>query len=169
MSDQTLPWYANDMLSEGVLWRRVGGWCVDLVLIALLTAVLWWLLLLFGLLTLGLGFPLLGVLPFVPFCYQLLSLLGGGSATPGQQMFGLVVRRNEDLGPPTPLRAVLFILGFYLTMATCGLLLLIALDTVRHRTLHDRASGLVVVRTRAMQALTPPPGYWNMPGGQSYS
>ena len=169
MSDQTLPWYANDMLSEGVLWRRVAGWCIDLVLIALLTALLWWLLVVFGLLTLGLGFPLLGALPFVPFCYQLLSMLGGGSATPGQQVFGLVVRRNEDLGPPTPLRVVLFILGFTLTMATCGLLLLVALVTTRHRTLHDLVSGLVVVRARAMQALTPPPGYWNMPGGQSYS
>jgi uncharacterized RDD family membrane protein YckC len=31
-------------------------------------------------------------------------------------------------------------------MATSGLLLLIALFTVRHRTLHDLASDLVVVR-----------------------
>ena len=109
------------------------------------------------------------MLPFVPFCYQVLFLIWPTSATPGQQMFGLVVRRNEDLGQPTPLRAVLFVLGFYLTMATCGLLLAVALFTTRHRTLHDLVSGLVVVRMRAMQALTAPPGYWNMPGGQPYS
>ncbi len=169
MSDHALPWYANDMLSEGVLWRRVAGWCVDTVLVALLVAVLWWVLVAVGFLTFGLGFPLLGVLPFVPFCYQVLFLIWPASATPGQQLFGLVVRRNEDLGRPTPLRAVLFVLGFYLTMATCGLLLAVALFTTRHRTLHDLVSGLVVVRTHALQALTAPPGYWNMPGGQPYS
>lgn len=169
MSEQTLPWFADDMLTEGVLWRRVAAWCVDAVLIGLLMLGLWWLLVMVGFLTLGLGFPLLGVLPFVPFLYQLLSLLGRASATPGQQMFDLVVRRNEDLGPPTALRVVLFILGFYLTMMTCGLLLAVALVTARHRTLHDLVSGLVVVRMRGMQALTAPPGYWNIPGGQSYS
>lgn len=169
MSDHTTPWFADDMLTEGVLWRRVAGWFVDAVLIGLLVFGLWLLLVMFGFLTLGLGFGLLGALPFVPFCYQLLSLLSPGSATPGQQVLGLVVRRNEDLGPPTPLRVVLFILGFYLTMATCGLLLAVALLTVRHRTLHDLVSGLVVVRVRAMDALTESPGYWNMPGGQSYS
>ncbi|HET8997593.1 MAG TPA: RDD family protein [Acetobacteraceae bacterium] len=169
MSDSTLPWFADDMLTHGVLWRRVGGWFVDAVLIGLLVFVLWWLLVLFGFLTLGLGFPLLGVLPLVPFLYQLLSMLGPGSATPGQQVFGLVVRRNDDLGPPMPLQVVLFILGFAVTMATCGLLLAVALVTVRHRTLHDLVSGLVVVRVRGMYALTAPPGSWNMPGGQSYS
>ena len=37
-----------------------------------------------------------------------------------------------------------------LTLATTGLLLLVALFTVRRRTLHDLASGLVVVRARAL-------------------
>jgi uncharacterized RDD family membrane protein YckC len=55
---------------------------------------------------------------------------------------------------------------FYLTLATTGLLLLIALFTVRHRTLHDLASGLVVVRTRA---LTGGFGSWNMQGGSPYA
>jgi uncharacterized RDD family membrane protein YckC len=36
-------------------------------------------------------------------------------------------------------------------MATSGLLLLIALFTVRHRTLHDLASDLVVVRRRTFE------------------
>lgn len=164
-----MPWLADDMLTEGVLWRRVAGWFVDAVLIGVLMLGLWLLLVLLGFLTLGLGFPLFGVLPWVPFCYQLLSMLGPGSATPGQQVLGLVVRRNEDLGPPTPVRVVLFILGFYVTMMTCGLLLAVALVTARHRTLHDLVSGLVVVRVRGMDALTQSPGYWNMPGGQSYS
>ena len=123
-------------------------------------------LLLFGLLTLGLGLPLLGVLPFVPFCYHLLFVAGPASATPGQQALGLVVRRNDDLGRPTPLQAFVYTLVFYLTLATTGLLLLVALFTVRHRTLHDLASGLVVVRARA---LTGGLGSWNMQGGSPYA
>jgi uncharacterized RDD family membrane protein YckC len=56
------------------------------------------------------------------------------------------------------------VLLFYLTLATSGLLLLVALFTLRHRTLHDILSGLVVVRVRA---LTAGAGGWNMPGGAS--
>jgi uncharacterized RDD family membrane protein YckC len=166
MSDAAAPWYFDDMLTHGVMWRRIAAWCGDALLIGMLVLGLWLLLLLFGLLTLGFGFPLMGALPFVPFCYHLLSLLGRTSATPGQQMFDLSVRRNDDLGPPGPLQAVVFTIGFYLTLMTSGLLLVVALFTTRHRTLHDLASGLVVVRVRAMDALTPPPGSWNMPGGQ---
>ena len=76
----------------------------------------------------------------------MLFVAGPASATPGQQALGLVVRRNDDLGRPTPLQALVFTLVFYLTLATTGLLLLFALFTVRQRTLHDLASGLVVVR-----------------------
>ena len=46
------------------------------------------------------------MLPFVPFCYHLLFVAGRASATPGQQALGLVVRRNDDLGRPTPVQAV---------------------------------------------------------------
>jgi uncharacterized RDD family membrane protein YckC len=51
---------------------------------------------------------------------------------------------------------------FYLTLATTGLLLLVALFTIRKRALHDLASGLVVIRERA---LTRGVGSWNMQGG----
>jgi uncharacterized RDD family membrane protein YckC len=137
-------------LTEGVLTRRVFAWLIDALLIGLILAALWFVLLLFGLLTLGLGLPLLGVLPFVPFCYHLLFVAGPASATPGQQALGLVVRRDDDLGRPTPVQAFVFTLVFYLTLAATGLLLLFALFTVRRRTLHDLASGLVVVRERAL-------------------
>jgi uncharacterized RDD family membrane protein YckC len=153
-------------LTEGVLTRRVFAWLIDALLIGLILAALWFVLLLFGLLTLGLGLPLLGVLPFVPFCYHLLFVAGPASATPGQQALGLVVRRDDDLGRPTPVQAFVFTLVFYLTLAATGLLLLFALFTVRRRTLHDLASGLVVVRERA---LTRGLGSWNMQGGSPYA
>jgi len=156
----------DDWLTEGVIRRRLAAWCIDVVLVGLLWAALWFVLLLLGLLTLGLSMPLLGALPFVPFCYVALSIAGRSSATPGQQLLGLIVRRNDDLERPTPMQAVIFAAVYCVTMATTGLLLLIALFTVRRRTLHDIASGLVVVHAGA---LTGGFGSWNMRGGSPYA
>jgi uncharacterized RDD family membrane protein YckC len=158
------PYLDDDYLTGGVMSRRCVAWVIDVVLIALLIWVIWWILVLFGLLTFGLGWGAMGLLPLVPFCYHFFSLLGVASATPGQRMLGLTVRRDDDFGPPTGLQAVLSVLAFYFTMATSGLLLLVALFTVRHRTLHDLVSGLVVVR---VQALTAPGGGRTMYGGAS--
>jgi uncharacterized RDD family membrane protein YckC len=137
---------------EGVLTRRCFAWLIDLMLISVIFAALWTVLFVFGLFTLGLGFAAMAVLPAVPFLYHFLSLLGSSSATPGQAIMGLTVRRDADLGPPTGPQALVFIVVFYLTLATSGLLLLVALFTVRHRTLHDLASDLVVVRRRTFDA-----------------
>ncbi|MGE4045843.1 MAG: RDD family protein [Acetobacteraceae bacterium] len=156
--------YSDDFLTQGVLPRRCAAWVLDLVLIAILVFVLWWAMAAFGLLTFGLGFGLMAILPFVPFLYHLISLLGPHNATPGQRAFGLIVCRDDDLGPPTGLQAVIAIVVYYLTLAATGLLLVIALFTTRKRTLHDLASGLVVVRLRSLQALTSPPGSWHMNG-----
>jgi len=158
--------FDEDLLTEGVLTRRVFAWLLDVLLIGRIFVALWFVLMLFGLLTLGLGLPLLGVLPFIPFCYHMLFLAGPASATPGQQALGLIVRRNDDFGRPTPVQAVVSTLLFYATLATTGLLLLVALFTVRRRTLHDLLSGLVVVRARA---LTRGLGSWNMQGGSPYA
>ena len=158
--------FDEDLLTEGVLTRRVFAWLLDVLLIGLIFVALWFVLMLFGLLTLGLGLPLLGVLPFIPFCYHMLFLAGPASATPGQQALGLIVRRNDDFGRPTPVQAVVSTLLFYATLATTGLLLLVALFTVRRRTLHDLLSGLVVVRARA---LTRGLASWNMQGGSPYT
>ena len=158
--------FDEDLLTEGVLTRRVFAWLIDVLLIMLIFVALWFALVLFGLLTLGLGLPLLGILPFVPFCYHMVFLAGPASATPGQQALGLVVRRNDDLGRPTPVQALVSTLLFYVTLATSGLLLLVALFTVHRRTLHDLLSGLVVVRSRA---LTRGLGSWNMQGGSPYA
>jgi uncharacterized RDD family membrane protein YckC len=141
----------DEAFIEGVMARRCLAWLIDALLIALIFSVLSALLLVFGLLTLGLGFGAIAVLPAVPFLYHFLSLLRSSSATPGQMLLGLTVRRDADLGPPTGLQALIFTVVFYLTMATSGLLLLIALFTVRHRTLHDLASDLVVVRRETFE------------------
>ncbi len=136
----------------GVMTRRCLAWLIDVVLIGLIVLVLWFVLALFGLLTLGLGFGAMAALPAVPFLYHFVSLLRSSRATPGQSLLGLTVRRDVDLGAPTEVQALIFTVVFYITMATSGLLLLITPFTVRHRTLHDLASGLVVVRRSAFDA-----------------
>ncbi len=163
------PFPDDYALTRGVMSRRVVALFVDVVLIGLLFAGLLLFLLLFGLLTLGLGFGALSILPFVPFLYHFLSLISPLSATPGQHWLGLVVLDNTTFFRPNALQAVISTLVFYLTLATSGLLLLVALITVRHRTLHDLVSGLVVVRAEGMQPLTQPAGYGNIPGGSPYA
>ena len=150
----TADWSEEAALTEGVLVRRFGAFIVDGVIVTILCAVLWVLLGTFGILTLGLGMPLLGLIPFVPFAYNWLTLLGGVSATPGQAMMGLRVRRDEDLGPPSPLQALAWSIGFVLTCGLGFIWFAVALVTVRHRAIHDLVSGLVVVRARSTSSLT---------------
>ena len=157
------PYMDAHVLTSGVMSRRCVAWVFDAILILILLFALWWLLVVFGFLTFGLGFGAMSILPFVPFCYHFLSLLGASSATPGQRMMGLTVRRDFDLGPPGGLQALVSVLVLYLTLATSGLLLVVALFTARHRTLHDLVSGLVVVRSRALTATA---GGMNMPNIQ---
>lgn len=159
----------EDYFTGGVLTRRCLAWVLDIVVLVILITLLWMVLFLFGFLTFGLSWGAMAVLPFVPFLYHFLSLLSAASATPGQRFAGITVRRDADLGPPDGFQALVSVVIYMLTLATSGLLLLIALFTRRHRTLHDLVSGLVVVRAEAMRTLTSPAGRWNMGGGTSYS
>jgi hypothetical protein len=152
----------DDALVAGALPRRIAAWAVDLCLIVILVMVMWVALTVFGVLTLGFGFAAMAILPFVPFLYYFLSLASEASSTPGQQLFGLVVRRNDDLGQPEPTQALISTLGLYMTVATSGALLVVAVFTRRNRTLHDIMSGLVVVRASALEALTTPPPRWKL-------
>jgi uncharacterized RDD family membrane protein YckC len=157
-------------LLEGVLFRRVWAWLIDLLLVGGIVAVLWVVLVGFGLLTLGLGLPLLGLLPIVPLAYHILFVAGERSATPGQAMMDLAVRRDQDLGRPSLLQAILFTAGLWLTLGAGVVWLAAALLTTRHRTLHDLVSGVVVVRARVLDGtLTAPANFGNMRRGSGYA
>ena len=146
-------------LTEGVLWRRFWAWVIDLAFIAVLATVLWLVMFALGVLTLGLGFGLMVLLPAVPLAYHTLFLAGARSATPGQSLLGLVVRRDRDLGPPDLVQAIVFTGGLWLTLSVGIWPLAIAFFTDRRRALHDIVSGLVIVRS---EALTRPPGLANI-------
>ena len=167
------PWPSSPddwALTQGVLRRRIAGFALDAVIVTVLCCVLWAALFAFGLLTLGLGLPLLGLLPAVPLLYNWLSVASGAAATPGQRMMGLTVRRDADLGRPTALEALVWTLGFVATVSLGAIWFAVALLTRRRRALHDLLSGLTVIRRRALhQALTGPAVVWDAPhGGPRY-
>jgi uncharacterized RDD family membrane protein YckC len=149
-------------LTRGTIFRRIVAFVVDGIILVLLAAILHAVLVVFAVVTFGLAVPLFGLLPFLGLFYNWLTVASPLSATPGQALLGLVVRRDEDLGPPGALAALVWVLVFYLSLALSGLPLLLALFTRRRRTAHDIAAGLVVVRAQALTGAAPS---WNMAGG----
>ncbi|HYZ22016.1 MAG TPA: RDD family protein [Rhodopila sp.] len=137
-------------LTEGVLLRRVIAWCIDLVLVGVIAWAAWVVVVLIGLLTFGLGFALLGLLPAIGVLYHTLFVAGAHSATPGMRIMDLTVRREGDLGRPSLMQAIVFTAGLWLTLSFAFFLLFLALFTHGHRTLHDIVAGVVVLRRNAL-------------------
>jgi uncharacterized RDD family membrane protein YckC len=135
-------------LYDGVLWRRVAAYIVDLVCIGMICAAAW---VVFGILTL-LSFGLLGpalwfLFALIPLAYHTFLIAGPRSATVGMRLFD-VEMRSWDGERPMFLQALAQTALFYVMVgATCSLILLFALFNRRRRNLHDVLSGLVAVRT----------------------
>jgi len=128
--------WQEQRLTQGVMSRRVVACFLDAIIA--------------GVLTLGLGLPLLAALPAVPIVYAWFFVASPLSATPGQAMLGLAVRRNADLSRPDPWEAFAYVIGFVATIAVGWFWVCVALFTTRHRAFHDIVSGLVVVRRTAI-------------------
>jgi len=79
-----------------VLTRRVIAWVIDVLLIGILVWLAWIAVFVLGVVTLGLGFLLMGVLPAIGILYHILFVASARSATPGQSVMDLVVRREDD-------------------------------------------------------------------------
>ena len=150
MMTTALDALTQDRLIEGVLWRRVTAWLIDAAIIGVVVAVLWLVLLVFGIVTLGLGLPLLGALPIVPIAYHVLFIAGGRAATPGQGVMGITVRQVNSLAAPTFVEAVVFTVGLWLTLGAGAVWLVAALFLPQKRAIHDLVSGLVIVRSQAL-------------------
>ncbi len=153
----------EDMLTGGLLTRRVLAWIVDAVLIGVIGMVIWLVLAALTVVTLGFGAPLFALLALLPPFYGWLFLMTPLQASPGQALFGLIVVRDADLGEPTALQALVYIAAYWVTMAAGVIWTVVAVITTRHRTFHDMLSGLVVMRRSALrQYLTAGPMGWNM-------
>ena len=142
----------DDLLTEGVLSRRIAAWLLDLLILSVLVGAFLLLATGFTLATLGLGFGIYTMVPIIPLAYFWISIASTLSATPGQAMVGLAVVDNASLNRPGAGQALIWIIGYWLTVGLLFLLLGIAIFSVRHRALHDILAGLVVVRRRAVQS-----------------
>jgi uncharacterized RDD family membrane protein YckC len=135
-------------LYEGVLWRRVFAYMVDLVFIGIIAVGVWIVFAVLWLLSLGLLGPLLWFLfGLVPLAYHTLLLSGRHSATLGMRCFDLELRSVTG-ARPSFIQALIQTALFYVTVGMTGsLILLVALFNRRWRTLHDFLAGTVMVRT----------------------
>ena len=138
-------------LFEGVLWRRVIAYGIDVFCIAVICAFAWLAFLVLTVLTLGLLAPILWFLfGLIPIAYHTLLLGGPRSATLGMRWLDLELRAIDG-ERPSLLQALVQTVLFYVTVAATGsLILLFALINRRKRTLHDVLSGTIVVRARAL-------------------
>jgi len=131
-----------DALS-GVRRRRVLAFCVDITLVALLTAILWTVLLV---LTLGLSALLLPpLLPIVAFFYNGLTVSGPGMGTPGMRAFDIEMRMAETGARVPFINAAAQALFFYLSWCF-PLAFVVTLFDAEKRFLHDLLAQVVVVR-----------------------
>jgi uncharacterized RDD family membrane protein YckC len=134
---------------EGVIWRRVIAYFVDVVIIGIIVGLL--ILLVYvpaSVVTLGLlAGPLGAALAVVPFAYHVLLIGGRRSATLGQRLFDLRVMDMRG-AKPDYIQAAIMTGLFYVTLALTGFLLLFVFFNAQHRTLHDWLSGTIVVRRR---------------------
>jgi len=138
---------SDPLLFDGIRSRRVLGYFVDLILIAILSVAAWFALVFAGVLTLGVLLPLLPIaMALIPLAYHTLQVCGPRSATVGMRLFDVEVR-NWTGSRPDLLQAFLMTALFLTTIALTGsLILLVSLFNTRGRTLHDYLSGTVVVR-----------------------
>jgi uncharacterized RDD family membrane protein YckC len=132
---------------EGVLWRRMLAYFVDLCFIGVLAVLFWIAFAVLWVLSLGLLGPVLWFLfGLIPLAYHTLLLSGPWSATLGMVLFDLELRSVTGERPGF-LQALAQTALFYLTVgATCSLILLFALLSRHKRTLHDMLAGTVMVR-----------------------
>ncbi len=135
-------------LFDGVIGKRTLAFFVDAIIILLLTAIAAILVLVFGVITLGLGWLLLPIVfPIVGLGYNALTVGGPNSATVGQRLMGLEMRMWFG-GKVTPLIAAFHALLFWVSLYTLlGWLVnvLWAVFDPRKRCLHDILAGVVVI------------------------
>jgi len=141
-------WSASPALHAGVLWRRSAAYLADVFILLFVDFFIHALLIIGGVFTFGLLWPLLGVVAFLPLAilYGTLFIGGGEAATPGMRLFDVEVRSWSG-GRPDYWQGFLMTVLFYFTvMPTSFLILAVGLFTPMNRMIHDALSGVAVVR-----------------------
>jgi len=158
MGFSDFPYEAGDApaLTDAITARRLGGWLVDAFILTILLGALHLGLWILGFVTFGLGWFLLGGLWVVPVAYVFAFVASPAQATPGQALADIRVVRDDDLGRPTPAQALVYAVGYAVTMAAGAVWLVAAFFTRRARCLHDILAGVTVLRASALGAAPAP-------------
>jgi uncharacterized RDD family membrane protein YckC len=128
----------------GVRTRRILAVCIDLFLVTLLVAAIWFASIV---LTLGLAlfFLHLTLWPIVAFFYHGLTVSGPRMATPGMRAMDLEMRM-QDTGARVPfINAAVQAMLFYVSWCFPPVFLVSLVDGEK-RCLHDIIAGVVIVR-----------------------
>jgi uncharacterized RDD family membrane protein YckC len=135
--------------TEGAIGRRFFAYLVDLVMIAIFTVILWFVIGLVGVVTFGLGWVLYAILPLSAVIYSAITVGGSHQSTIGMRMLGLRVADASSGGPVGMLTAAVHALLFYLAAGTFVLLcldVLVGIARADRRMGHDLLAGIVLVR-----------------------
>jgi uncharacterized RDD family membrane protein YckC len=146
----------NPELFEGVLPRRVLAFAIDVAIILAPVALAFVVIILFGLLTFGLGWGLLALLypgtVIWALAYYGLTLGGPSSASIGMRVMQIEMRTWYGAPCYLVLGAV-HAVAFYISMSfLTPFVLLVGLFNQRHRLLHDFVLGTVVINAPARAA-----------------
>ena len=145
---------ANPELFTGVRSRRMFAFCIDVIIIAILTFVAGIVVFFLGIFTLGLGFLLYAILPTaVALLYAAFTLGGPAASTLGMRAMGLELRLWYGARPYPLLAAVHVILFWFSISVLTPLVLLVALFTDKKRLLHDIVLGVVMINSSALRNL----------------
>ena len=136
-------------LFEGVLARRVIAFAIDVLVMTIPVIFAGMFILLFGLITLGLGWVLLWLLPAASLvwalCYYGMTLGGPASATLGMRVVDLEMRTWYG-APCYFLLGAVHAIAFWVSLsALTPLVLAVGLLNGRRRLLHDLLLGTVVI------------------------
>jgi uncharacterized RDD family membrane protein YckC len=148
---------ARPELFEGVMSRRVIAFLIDLVIISIPVMAIGVFIVMFGIVTLGLGFFLFFVYwpitVVVALLYYGLTLGSPRSATIGMRMMDIELRTWYG-APSYFVLGATHGLGYWLsTTFLTPFILLIALFNDRRRLLHDMVLGTVVVNNAERAAM----------------
>ena len=153
---------ANPELFEGVLTRRCIAFLIDVVIIAVPVLLAALFILVFGLVTLGLGWLLYWLLwPATvvwAVVYYGLTFGSAASATIGMRLMDLEMRTWYGAPSYFVLGAVHAVVYWVAISFLTPLVLLVAFFNERRRLLHDMLVGTIVINNEARaQALRHPP------------
>jgi len=143
-------------LFDGVLARRIFAFLIDAIIILTPLAILSLFMLVFTVVTLGLGVVVFGLLGPIAAIWAVLyvgiTLSSPHSATYGMRAMGLQMRTWYGAPMYFLLGAVHAIFFWVLSTVLTPLILLVTLFNSRRRTLHDYLTGTVVINDEARAA-----------------